>query len=224
MAAAAASPRTPRTPVTAGDVEYAAALAIAAFRRAPDDADWSAKAGSLDWTCWETAEHLADDLFAYAGQIAAPIPPVRRYVPFEYAGRRAGAPGVTVTVEPATGSEGMYEAITSTAGMLAAVVAARGPDVRGYHVSGVSDPEGFAAMGVVETLVHAYDIAIGLGVEFSPPDDLCDRTLARLFPEAPVGMPGWQALLWATGRGDIPGHARRADTWRWRGAPLGEGF
>ncbi|WTW92851.1 maleylpyruvate isomerase N-terminal domain-containing protein [Streptomycetaceae bacterium NBC_01309] len=219
-ASASAASAKPRTPVTAGDVEYAVSLAIAAFRRAPADADWSAKAGPLDWTCWETAEHLADDLFAYAGQIAAPTPPVTRYVPFEYAARREGAPGNTVTVDAETGPEGMYEALESTAGMLAAVVAVRGPGVRGYHSHGVSDPEGFAAMGVVETLVHAYDIGAGLGVDFTPPADLCDRTLARLFPEAPADTHRWQTLLWATGRADLPGHGRRQGKWRWHGAPL----
>ena len=34
------------------------------------DADWLVRAGSLDWTCWETATHVAHDLIAYAGQIA----------------------------------------------------------------------------------------------------------------------------------------------------------
>ncbi|MEU8135183.1 maleylpyruvate isomerase N-terminal domain-containing protein [Streptodolium elevatio] len=213
---------TSRVPVSAGDVEYAVSLAIAAFRRAPADADWSAKAGALDWDCWETAEHLADDLFAYAGQIAAPTPPVTHYVPFVYTYPREGGPGNTVMVDREADPEAVFEVLEATAGMLAALVALRAPTVRGYHSYGVSDPEGFAAMGVVETLVHAYDIGAGLGVDFTPPSDLCDRTLARLFPEAPADTHRWQTLLWATGRAEIPGHDRRQGKWRWHAEPLGE--
>ena len=32
------------------------------------DADWSARAGDLEWDCWETVEHLSDDLLCYAGR------------------------------------------------------------------------------------------------------------------------------------------------------------
>src|SRR5688500_9207364 len=99
MADSLSSSPAPRPPVRAGHVEYAVALAIAAFRRAPANADWSAKAGPVDWDCWETAEHLADDLFAYAGQIAGPTPPMGRYVPFVYSYRRDGGPGTTVYVD-----------------------------------------------------------------------------------------------------------------------------
>ncbi len=69
------------------------------------------------------------------------------------------------------------------------------PDVRAHHVFGNSDPEGFAAMGVVEILVHMDDVAAGLGVGWHPPADLCDRALARLFPAAPADTDRWQTLL-----------------------------
>jgi hypothetical protein len=54
-----------------------------------------------------------------------------------------------------------------------------------------SDPEGFAAMGVVETLVHTHDLAEGLGLAWTPPSDLCSRVLARLFPDAPKATGPW---------------------------------
>lgn len=216
----AARPTSARLPVIAADVEYAVALAIAAFRRAPADADWSAQAGTLDWTCWETAEHLIDDLFAYAAQLGPATPPTQRNVTYWFHSARDGGPANAIFVDREAGADGLFEALEATAGMLAALVTVRPPDVRAFHSYGVSDPEGFAAMGVVETLVHAYDIGAGLGVDFTPPADLCDRALARLFPEAPADTHRWQTLLWATGRADLPGRPRREGGWRWHGKPL----
>ena len=60
------------------------------------DADWQGPATGLEWTCWETVEHVSDDLFAYAGQLAAPTPPLDGYVPFGYEQRRPGGPALTV--------------------------------------------------------------------------------------------------------------------------------
>ncbi len=45
------------------------------------DGDWSVQAGDLEWTCWETGVHVADDLFSYASQVLAQ--PVDRYLPIE---------------------------------------------------------------------------------------------------------------------------------------------
>ena len=68
---------------------------------------------------------------------------------------------------------------------------------------GIGDPEGFAAMGVVEVLVHMRDVAAGLGIDWTPPEDLCDRVLYRLFPGRADRTPRWETLLWATGRGEL---------------------
>ncbi len=92
------------------------------------------------------------------------------------------------------------------------------PAVRAHHVHGASDPEGFAAMGIVETLVHTHDLAEGLGLAWTPPAGMCSRVLARLFPDAPLTTDPWPTLLWATGRSELSGHARLT-TWRWYGEP-----
>ena len=34
------------------------------------DRDWSVRAGSLEWDCWHTAEHIGDCLLSYAWQLA----------------------------------------------------------------------------------------------------------------------------------------------------------
>ncbi|MFC7650006.1 hypothetical protein ACFQX6_63985 [Streptosporangium lutulentum] len=55
--------------------------------------------------------------------------------------------------------------------ILAAMVRTTPARVRAYHPTGMADPEGFAAMGCVEALLHGQDIAQGLGLPFDPPRD-----------------------------------------------------
>jgi hypothetical protein len=79
-------------------------------------------------------------------------------------------------------------------------------------------------MGCVETLLHGEDIAQGLGLSIDPPREVCARVLARLFPEAAhdlTNLDPWAALLWSTGRIELPGHPR-LEQWRWHGSPLAE--
>lgn len=204
-----------RTPVTPDDVQHAVRLALTALR-AGLDADWDVKAGALEWTCWETVEHLADDLFAYAAQLGPETPPTDGEVPFDWVARRPGAPANVTFADRASGPRGLLQMLEACGALLTAMVRTTPPEVRSYHCFGVSDPEGFAAMGIVETLVHTYDVAEGLGVSWTPPAGLCARVLARLFPDAPEGTDRWATLLWATGRGELPGRAR-LESWRWCG-------
>jgi hypothetical protein len=197
--------------ITADDVDLAVWSAVDALAAAT--VDWDALAGSLEWTCWETVEHLADDLFCYAAQLGPRHPPTGGDIPFVWTPRRPGAPGNLIVADRDAGPAALLAVLETSGAMLTAIVRTRPPESRAYHGFGVSDPAGFAAMGVVETLVHTYDI---LGPTWTPPDDLCDRVLARLFPDAPLG--GWPALLWATGRGELPDRPRRTE-WRWYGAP-----
>ena len=120
--------------------------------------------------------------------------------------------------DPASGPAGLLQALEACGALLAAMVRTTPPDVRAHHPYGASDPEGFAAMGVVETLVHLHDIAEGLGLGWDPPADLCARALNRLFPDAPTGTEPWPTLLWVTGRAELNGRPRRTE-WRWYGEP-----
>ena len=199
--------------ISGQDVERAVDAMVEALSGARDR-DWHVPAGGLDWDCWETVEHVCDDLFAYAGQLGPKTPPLDRFVPFGTRERRPGGPDETIFVAPGNGIDGLLLALESCGGLLAAMVRTASPQVRAYHGFGVSDPEGFAAMGVVEVLVHMHDIAAGLGIEWIPDGDLCRRVLVRLFPDAPLETEPWRTLLWATGRGEIPGHARLS-SWRW---------
>jgi hypothetical protein len=202
------------------DVLRASALVRAAFGDVPDDG-WSRPAGTLSWSCWETIEHMADDLFAYAGQIAPPDPPDDNYLPFVWSTQREAGPQSTIFVEPTAGTVGLLRSLDACAAMLAAVVDTAPPTRRGYHPYGISDPGGFAAMGVVEILVHAWDVAATVGRPWQPPADLCQGVLDRLFVDLPSHPDPWEILLWATGRASLPDHPPR-DSWRWDGRPLAE--
>ncbi|MEV7373950.1 maleylpyruvate isomerase N-terminal domain-containing protein [Streptomyces sp. NPDC090301] len=206
-----------RASVTADDLDRAVRLAVAVLREAPPAA-WDDKAGSLDWDCWETVEHLGDDLFAYAAQLGLRTPPLDREVPFVYERRRPGGPANTIHANREAGADGLLQVLEASGALLVAMVRTTPAQIRAHHVFGASDPEGFAAMGIVETLVHTHDLAQGLGLAWNPPADLCSRVLTRLFPDAPSSTDPWPTLLWATGRGELPGHPRLT-TWRWHGTP-----
>ncbi|MFF0744484.1 hypothetical protein ACFYVL_29195 [Streptomyces sp. NPDC004111] len=165
-----------------------------------EDADWTVAAGSLEWSCWETAVHIAHDLTAYAGQLAAR--PTEGYLPMD------------LTVPPGTPPREVLHVITAAAGLLGSALATAGPEVRAFHW-GACDPSGFEAMGVAEALLHTYDITRGLKAEWLPPAGLSTLVMERLFPEFPVGTeePA-RLLLWATGRAELPGREPRTE-WVW---------
>ncbi|MFB7233815.1 maleylpyruvate isomerase N-terminal domain-containing protein [Streptomyces sp. NPDC056269] len=213
------SPPSPpsRPSVTADDLDQAVQLAVAVLREAPP-ASWNDNAGSLEWDCWETVEHLSDDLFAYAAQLGPRTPPLDGEVPFVYEPRRPGGPANTIHANREAGPAGLLQVLEASGALLVAMVRTTPSQTRAHHVFGASDPEGFAAMGIVETLVHTHDLAQGLGLAWNPPADLCSRVLLRLFPDAPSSTDPWLTLLWATGRGELPGHPRLT-TWRWHGTP-----
>nr|WSX53821.1 VOC family protein [Streptomyces sp. NBC_00974] len=206
-----------RLPVTADDVTTAVRLAVDTLKEFPTG-NWTAPAGTLEWTCWETVEHLSDDLFAYAVQLGPRKPALDGPVPYRWAPAREGGPSNSIFADAAAGPAGLLQTLEASGALLSAMVRTASPDLRSYHSHGISDPEGFAAMGIVETLVHTHDVAEGLSRPWTPPADLCDRVLARLFPEAPTDEDRWAILLWSTGRAELPGRDR-VTSWKWRGAP-----
>jgi hypothetical protein len=157
-----------------------------------ESADWRCRAGALDWSCWTTAAHVAHDLLAYAGQLA--VRPDDAYLPFD------------LRVRDDASARDLLRVVTGAGRLLSNVLTASEPAARAWHW-GPTDPSGFAALAVNETLMHTFDITAGLGIAWDPPESLCAAVLARLFPDAPAGNPV-QVLRWSTGRADLPGHAR----------------
>jgi hypothetical protein len=202
-------------PVTADDLAEGVSLVVSLLRRPGAlAADWNAPAGTLEWTCWETAEHLADDLFSYAAQLGPQSPPLSGLVPFLWRQDAQDKPLSVVFAQRAAGAEGMAQVLEACGALHVAMVRTAAPGARAFHVFGTTDPSGSAAMGLVELFVHAEDLALGLGLDWAAPDAICARVLKRLFPDAPAGAGPWATLLWATGRGELPGRERRAE-WKW---------
>ncbi|WP_369235160.1 GNAT family N-acetyltransferase [Streptomyces sp. R21] len=183
-------------------VEEAVASCVTLLRTAVEQ-DWEGtKAGRLDWSCRETAEHICGDLIAYAGQLAGRA--TKAYMPFD------------IVMEDGTDNAGHLDVIETTGALLAAAVRTTPREVRAFHPYPFrsANREGFAAMGVTEILVHTHDIAEGLGLAYEPPAELCADVLARIFPHVRPGDAPWPTLLWATGRGELSDRAPLTE-WRW---------
>jgi hypothetical protein len=189
------------------DVRTAGRLAAETMQPLAETADWSVRAGELDWTCRRTLDHICDCLLYYSGQLA----------------RRADRQGPVIRDGDAEAStKSLVSVVRSTAAIFAAVADGTPPDVRAYHPAGMADRSGYCAMGVDETLIHTYDIASGLGVPFTPPAALSAAVVARLFPWAPESDDPWATLLWANGRTELPGHERLDAWWGWYCEPLAD--
>jgi len=195
---------TPGT--TAHDTHLTPALLDAAVRDATQalarglEADWNTRALGLEWSCRRTAEHIADCHVSYALLVAG-----RRtdsYLPIDLT--------LSGRVEP----RAIIEVLEGTGALLSAVLATSPADAVVWHPYGRADLSAVAGMGIIETLVHTWDITQTLGVDFTPTDEVCAQVVLRMFPEAEVGDDPWQTLLWATGRAELPGRPQRGD-WQW---------
>ncbi|MFJ4692891.1 GNAT family N-acetyltransferase [Streptomyces sp. NPDC088766] len=186
-----------------GDQVTEAVAGCVELLRTVADKDWTGvRAGRLEWTCRRTAEHMASDLIAYAGQLAGRAQTA--YVPFE------------IAFDEGTDQAGVLDVVETTGALLAATVRTTPPRVRAFHPYPFrsANREGFAAMGIAEVLLHTHDIAEGLGLAYEPPAGLCEAVLSRIFPHVRPGPEPWPTLLWATGRGELPGRAP-VTGWRW---------
>src|SRR4051812_29596423 len=106
------------------------------------------RAGDLEWDCWETAEHVADDLFYYAAQLGAPG--YSDYLPLRAEPNRPGGEPNTIRVVAEAGPAGLFTALSAMGGLLASMVRTAEPGTRGHHSFGTADASASAAMGVLE--------------------------------------------------------------------------
>lgn len=182
-------------PFTADDFDRLSRLVIEAWGSGLDR-DWSVPAGTLEWSCFETADHTVDCVFSYALFLAS-----RRQDSYPPFGELHALPEAT----PADLVEGLRAVST----MLFAVIVTAEPDTRAvvglWPVAETGAPGDFAARGAHEMILHAHDVCTGLGVPFDPPRDLCERLRdhTRAWPMgAPVSPTEdpWSDLLEKSGR------------------------
>jgi hypothetical protein len=209
------------TDVAIEDFVRAHAACVDALRVAVDP-DWTSLAGSLVWSASHTAAHLTDVLYSYAFQAAAHG--TRGILPFE-----------ELHAGPGADAEGLVDGIHASGVMLASVLRCM-PDTATsqWWGRGVAAAE-WAAMGTRETLLHTYDIAIGLGVELVPPPDVASRAYEQWHsrqrfvsdeaddqgPDVSSPDDSWAALVRASERpfGDDEWETWRRDANERRGRP-----
>jgi len=166
------------------DVLRAAAVAESALQPHVG-ADWSVRAGGLEWSVETTVVHIIGALAKESLYLASRS---TRFIAVGMGKFRDATPAELV------GS------IAPAAQALANVARATPEGVLAYHATGMTDAEGYLAMGCGEVLMHTWDACRGLGDEFVGPDGLSSAILARTFPWVEVGESPWQTLLWAFGR------------------------
>lgn len=131
------------------------------------DRDWSAHAGSLEWSCTKTANHAYDSTLAVGYFLAS-----RRQDRYP-----EWCDDLSVG-DPPWPSE-LVEAIAVAGRLVAGVVATTPDDVRAIiwrrPETTVASPQDFAPRAALEMMLHGHDVAAGIGVPYEPPEGLCTR-------------------------------------------------
>jgi hypothetical protein len=164
------------------------------------DLDWSVPAGTLEWSCWYTADHTVDCVFSYALFLSSGAQD--HYPAF-------GELHALPDAKPSDLVEGL-RAVTT---MLVAVIDAAPPGthaiVRLRPAPATGGPGEFAARGALEMVLHGHDVCVGLGVSLRPPNDMCER-LREHTRSWPIGTDiaptddAWSDLLQRSGRARLP--------------------
>jgi hypothetical protein len=156
------------------------------------DRDWSVPAGTLEWSCWQTVDHITDCIFSYALQIAGRV--------------RGGFLRLEeLHALPDAGPADLVDSLDAVGRMFAAVIEEAPPDTitsDGVFDLSLSD---WVARALNEMLLHTYDVMSGLGAGFTPRRDLCAFVLQTpaLWMYDGVdraGTDAWHLMRTASGR------------------------
>ena len=157
------------------------------------DADWTTRAGVLEWSCWRTVDHMVDCLFSYALQIGARAE--SGFLPFEELHATAEAT-----------PRDLVAGLRSVTALLVAVVRDSPGTVTasdGVLDLSLSD---WCARAAYELVLHTNDVVWGLGTDLDPPLDLCrailesDALWMLNREHAKEESTPWTALLSGSGR------------------------
>jgi hypothetical protein len=168
---------------TVDDLQVLTAVVVDAWTRGADR-DWTAPAGTLEWSCARTADHVVDCVLAPAFFLASR--------------NNETYPRLEATVGAAAGPPDFVEGLRIASTVLVAVVSTTSPDVRAIIWRRTSPelrgPADFVPRGGLELILHAHDVCSGLGVSFEPPRDICERLRQHVQDWPYWASPGWSAL------------------------------
>lgn len=157
--------------------------------------DWMAPAGTLEWSCLYTAEHVVDCVYSYAFFLASRKTDDYPNYGELSAGPTAGPADIIVALRAVTT---MLVSVIKTAEPGATAVIHRRPVIE------TGAPADFAPRGGLELILHAYDVCRGLGVVFDPPAALCRRlfhdTQGWPWPAREPTEDPWSDVLVRSGR------------------------
>jgi hypothetical protein len=177
---------------------YAVARCVADSWRSGEDRDWTARAGTLEWSCARTANHAIDTLIAPAFFLAS-----RRTDRYPDGG---WSPGDDATPDR------FIDAVEMGARLLGGAVAGADADATALlfrRPPTVGAPADFAPRGALELVLHAQDVCRGLGVDLQPPREACEHLRQHVegwpfwgsyWPNLSMTGDPWIDLLTSTGR------------------------
>jgi hypothetical protein len=124
------------------------------------DRDWSAPAGTLDWSCWQTVDHMTDCVFSYSLQLAGRV--------------RDGWLRLTeLHAQPDATPPQLVESLGAVGHTFEAVLAAAPADAIASDAIFDLRPSDWAARALNELLLHTHDVLVGLGDGFEPSRAVC---------------------------------------------------
>ena len=156
-------------------------------------ADWTTRAGVLEWSCWRTVDHMVDCVFSYAMQIGARAQ--FGYLPFE-----------ELHAKPEATPRELVAGLRSVTALLVAVVRDSPGTVTasdGLLELSLAD---WCARAAYDLVLHTHDVVWGLGSDLDPPLELCrvilesDALWMLDREQAKGGSDPWAALLLGSGR------------------------
>jgi hypothetical protein len=165
------------------------------------DRDWSAPAGTVEWSCLATADHAVDCVYAPAFFLAS-----RRTDTYPEAGD-------DLRLGDAASPDRLVASLELATRLLVAIVRDTDPAVRAVIFSGpavaLGAPADFVPRAALELALHAHDVGAGLGLPFEMPAPLARRLLehTRPWPMWTIAWDGlpqtddpWSDLLAGSGR------------------------
>jgi hypothetical protein len=156
------------------------------------DRDWSSRAGTLDWTCGQTVDHVTDCLFSYALQVAGQV-------------RGGWLHLEELHARPETAPAQLLESLRAVGAMFAAVLRAAPGDALASDSVVELGLEGWVARALNELLLHSSDVVRGLDGFFEAERTVCAFVLATptlwMYDGADrTATDPWREMLRASGR------------------------